>query len=575
MQGNDFIFTVQDFRKSLVLRHQGLIDFQKLAPVPLQIIKFDSLEREEFGRSGFVGQAEVETPLKFYDYRQLFRLGEEDGKQYVDDNSKYIKIDESTEARYKNVIGVVGAAGIGKTTLAKSMLNYTLDFMIGDQAYVFFLPLRSIDFDKKMSVLEFLVKYTLPTWEHNRKNDNYLLTHLQKAQGVFIIIDGLDEVDFEILRIRSPDISLYDYTFPDKILKNLLAGHLLPNAKKFISSRPGAFHQLHPHYRPHFVVKALGLSNASQSLLIEQLCTNNRKCADVKKQLETHPNIARFCVNPMHCIMVIKHLLNTQNQNSKTVTLSQVFVSTFDACIRSDHFKGNLKSLAELTALAFHGIEQNQFIFPSNDLHGDKSLLEVFLRLQIVSKREFHMKILDGDKRFFFSHLQWQEFFAALHLMFVVTVEKFSETVVYLHQPRWSFVAKFLFGFCSPPVGRMAAAIFPGEWEQTFETKQQILKKEVLRLLSSGVLKKQAYIFKLCGWAFEANSDSTSEMIVASLPQKIEIAYRLDPSDIAALCYVLRRADTPRSIAVNLGNFIGNALEQLVNATNQSIHKVS
>jgi len=567
-----FFLTEQDLKISLISRHQGLIAFQRLAPVPVQVVKYDGSDLEEFGKTGF--EPKLENPMEFYDFRQLFQLGEEEGKKYLDENSKFKNIDQSNEAKYKNIIGVVGAAGVGKTTLAKSMLNYTLDFMIEDQAYVFYLPLRSIDFDKKMSVLEFLVKYTLPTWEHDKTNDVKLLAQVMQTEIVYIIIDGLDEMNSKQLKSRAPDTSLYDYTSPDKILKNILAGHLLPNAKKFISSRPGAFHQLHPHYRPHFVVKVLGLSDSSQNLLIQRLCTSNEKCVDVKRQLESQPNIAGFCVNPMYCIMAIKYLLNTQHPNIEVVSLSQVFVSTFDSCIRSEHFKGNLETLESLTSLAFGGLEKNKFIFTANDLPGDKSVTEAFLSLRVVSKTQYHMKILDGDKRFFFAHLQWQEFFAALHLMFVVSVDEFKEAIVNFHQPRWTIVVKFLFGFCSRGVGDIAANVFSIQSQEEFEMKKQILENIISTSVSFGTVRKQTDFFQVCGWAFEANSHSITQHIIASLPQRIQLTHHLNPSDVASLCFLLRRSDKPYLITVDYGIFLGNSLAQLVNTTDNSIHKV-
>jgi len=565
---------VGDFKKFLIQRHQGLINYQILDPVPVQVVRYDGSELEIFGKSVFGNRPHEAKSLKFYDYRQLFELGEEAGKEFLEENSKYIRIDESSISKYKNIIGVVGAAGIGKTTLAKSMLNYTLDFMIEDQAYVFYLPLRSIDFDKKMSVLEFLVKYTLPTWEHDLKSDRKLLAHIMQTQRTFIITDGLDEVDAELLKSRAPDISLYDYTYPDKILKNLLSGHLLPNAKKVISSRPGAFHQLHPVYRPHFVVQVTGLNYSSQNLLIEQLCSNNADRARVKKQLESQQNIAMFCVNPMHCIMVVKHLLHKQHQKIEVVSLSQVFVSTFVSCIRSDHFKGNLENIVQLTLLAFDGLEKNQFVFTWADLRGGKNVTEVFLRLGVISKTQFHMKILDGDKRFFFAHLQWQEFFAALHLMFVVSVDEFSEAASHFHQPRWTIVVKFMFGFFAPGIGDMAAIVFPNQPKHDFEHKKQILENIIPTSVSFGTLRKQTDFFKVCGWAFEANSHSITQRFIVSLPQRIQLTHHLDPSDLASLCYVLRQADKPYSITVDYGIFLGNSLAQLVNATDNTIHKV-
>ena len=529
---------------------------------------------EEFGRSGFLSTEQVDRPITFYNIQELFQLAEEEGKRYIDENNKYERIDEFTAAKYQNIIGVVGAAGIGKTTLAKTMLDLALNLTQNEREYVFYLPLRSIDFGRKMNVLEFLMKYTLPSWKHSNDKDMEYLDEILNAHLTYIIIDGLDEVDLNKLRKRSSDVSLFDYTFPDQILKNLLSGHLLPNAEKLITSRPAAFHEIDPLYKPLFVVKLLGLGESSQLLLIEQLCSKS-EYSKVKNHFETHPGLSRFCFNPMHCIMLIRYIQKTHHHQNIASSVSEVFAATFDDCIRSVHFKHKPENLSLLTELALRGVKENRFIFTYADVTEGWEVVEVFLKLKIITKKDFHVKILDGDKRFFFAHLQWQEFFASVHLMFVESLEGFQQLLPQLSEPRWHSVTQFLFGFYRSKVEDVMSVMFSTYSKTDFEAKKLLLLNTIPSKLPLGTLKKQDKFFTVCAWAFEAYNVNVTQQVYRSFPQSLHLMQHITPSDIAALSFILFRVEKPIAINLDYGMFHGQALSQFLHITRQTSHQVS
>jgi len=59
---------------------------------------------------------------------------------------------------------------------------------------------------------------------------------------------------------------------------------------------------------------------------------------------------------------------------------------------------------------------------------------------------------MEGDKKFYFSHLTWQEFFVAVNLMLVASRDEFEKALEHLFDDRWEVVSRCLYGFCNSSV---------------------------------------------------------------------------------------------------------------------------
>jgi len=235
------------------------------------------------------------------------------------------------------------------------------------------------------------------------------------------------------------------------IIKNLLAGRIFPKAKKVVTSRPDAFLNLHTDFKPNFNVRILGLSPESQEKLGLLLC--NKSDADyskVKEKLDANPDLRSFCYNPLQCNITIQVLRQMEfSENVSKITSSLIFIENLLRTLRrnKDLHTELLQTVKELAKLAVSGMKEDKFIFEKKDLNNLKhETLRQFFSAKAAFIRLPGENILEGDKRFFFTHLLWQEFFAAMWLMFLANENEFREVLKVLSGTRWKVVLKFAFG---------------------------------------------------------------------------------------------------------------------------------
>jgi len=388
--------------------------------VSLEIASYEEHQgREDFGTSSD-GNSVVEEHLRksssvFYDA---------------------IKLLKEAEKRGVTSVSVIGEPGVGKTNLSKKLLQLNAKNVSQDDKdglYLFHVKFRDMDFKKETNVLEFLVKPLVPSWKFEHEKDEGLLALINDSCEVYIIADGLDEAEDKLF--SSPldpasQMGLYENATPDVIIKNLLAGRIFPKAKKVVTSRPDAFLNLHTDFKPNFNVRILGLSPESQEKLGLLLC--NKSDADyskVKEKLDANPDLRSFCYNPLQCNITIQVLRQMEfSENVSKITSSLIFIENLLRTLRrnKDLHTELLQTVKELAKLAVSGMKEDKFIFEKKDLNNLKhETLRQFFSAKAAFIRLPGENILEGDKRFFFTHLLWQEFFAAMWLMFLANENEF------------------------------------------------------------------------------------------------------------------------------------------------------
>jgi len=600
---------VDDLRGALIDGAKEIYGLQDRLPVPLKLTVAPADVVEDFGREQWQEQLDSTNVSQFIELDQVFELA---SKKAHSESQKYRKLEtqEAFRRKRQNVVGVVGTAGIGKTTLSKILLESVVE-EDSQQNCIFYILAKDLDFDKKKySVLQFLTITTLSEWNHTNSSDRCLLSQINTAAHVYIIIDGLDEA-----RINKgfPKMKLNDVGTADAILKNLLSGNILPRAKKLVTSRPEGYHLLPNDCKPLFMVRVLGLDRTSQRDLCQSICESEDEFKLVEESLALQPVVSSLCYIPVYCIMIVDYILSDLTRNStQLISVTDVLSSTFLDWLESPHFKAEPDSVRKLADLAFRGIVIKQFLFDTHQLSSvglDPKAFEPFLNAKVVERksRTHRVRILEGTKKFFFSHLVWQEFFAALHLVFLVDPVEFEKNSPLLVENRWEIVVKFMFGFFNPSVLDKLAAVFPEFGHKDLSLAKDKLCSIALEAASeyagsavtefpiSPVPKvfdieswdkinsflrrpKDTDFYKLCNWCFESKDANFTRRITVRLPQTILISRTVLPSEMSALEYFLVNSHKKRFINVGAvlepATFVGNAATFLLRSVLAMGHKV-
>ena len=497
---------------------------------------------------------------------------------------------KEAENRRSNSLGVIGEPGVGKTLLSKTLLGMqatNTSFDDKEAPYLFHIKFRDINFEKEISVLEFLVGQMVSGWKFQQEEDDALLKLINESSSVHIFADGLDEGDdklFSTPLVPASQMGLYDLAAPDVIIKNLLAGRILPKAMKLVTSRPNAFLNLHPDCKPKFNVRILGLSPASQEKLVWLLCNkNDAEYSKVKKKFDENPGLLSFCYNPLQCKITVKILkLMEHTENVSTVTSTMVFVETLLRILkRKEHLlKELLHTVKTLTELAVNAMKDGKFIFQKKDLTDLKhETLNQFFMAKTASFCLSGENILEGDKRFYFVHLLWQELFAAMWLMFFSNKKQFEELLKVLSENRWKAVLKFAFGFQNDEVKNKIITMFESLASKS-NASLFFIKCKLLRKFHQNALDK-GYLAEPCHYALEANQPSLNEDLATRLPKNLILPLALSQSDACAIAHALsiepsisRKISMEHSSKADGTILQGNSLKILMDAANSHGHEV-
>ena len=375
-----------------------------------------------------------------------------------------------------------------------------------------------------MSVLEFLVKDMVTNWKFEHEKDQELLALINDSCEVYIVADGLDEADDELFSSpldANSQMGLYNKATSDVIIKNLLAGRILPKAKKVITSRPDAFLNLHSDFKPNFNVRVLGLNLESQKALGLLLCNkSDAEYSKVEEKLDANPDLRAFCYNPLQCSITVQVLMNKQISETDSRIMSALILVENLLCMfrRNKHLQDELHdTVGGLAELAMQGMKDDRFIFEKEELTDLKrETLKQFFLSKTASIRRPGENILKGEKKFFFTHLLWQEFFAAMWLMFVSDEKQFRDSTEDLSGNRWRVVLPFTFGLQNNVVAEKIVVLFESfkgkSDDSLFCNKCKALRKFHYNAVDHGST------MEACRPALEAKQPSLDENVAERLP---------------------------------------------------------
>ena len=578
--------------------------------VPLQMIqqKVESIDDlGHFHTRNEISQTVSKNPVSDISIKELFSKAMDHAKTLtVHDQYPIATTRKNDIIKLGNIVGVIGQAGMGKTTLSKIILAQVLNEGLFNVKYVFYLQFRNIDYKAKTNLLSFLTPtFTFP-WIQEEKRRNAVLKKLSQTEEVLLIFDGFDEAVLD--NFNSPcQISMFEKSLPEIFIKNILQGSLFSFAKKLITSRPRQLLKLDKNLKPDFIVNITGLDIQAQYQICKDICGSNAEL--IFNYIQHHPQIGSYCYVPANAILVM-HAMNSiktmQLKSGSTFkfpnTMTGVLAVVIGLLAKSPLARSKIP-LEKLAALAWKGFLSKNFCFTEDDL-AEVGLIaneENLFLLTVLANNTNNsiISIFSGDpkKISYFAHLLIQEFFVAVKLLFYTSASELQKLLIgtsigpipiyksiyNLIDSNWEVVAKFLYGLSNVKTCELLEEQF-SFLPSDLQTKSKMLCEYLLQSFPDSVLLVDEYfqqILRVCTWAYELSSEKLAAKIAKRLENKLIIAGKFLPNDISPVLYVLQHRQTPLYLDTTQFNtwFVGDSLtlflEELQNLQINSIVSVS
>ncbi|CAL8260678.1 unnamed protein product [Gadus morhua 'NCC'] len=327
-------------------------------------------------------------------------------------------------------IMTTGVAGIGKTVLThKFTLDWAEDKGNQDIHFTFLLTFRELNLlkGKEFSLVELLHHFFIETKEA-------AICRYDRFKVVFIL-DGLDEcrlpLDFQNNQIWT------DATKPttvDVLLTNLIRGNLLPSARIWITTRPGAAHQI-PAECVDMVTEVRGFTDLQKEEYFRKRFKEETLASTILTHIKKSRSLHIMCHIPVFCWITATVLEDFFQQSKRREempkTVTQMYIHFLRVqCIQGDtKYHGRAKTdldwssesreiIVSLGKLAFNQLEKGNLIFYETDL----AECGIDIRAASVYSGVFTQIFkeecwLYQDKVFCFVHLSIQEFLAAVYVL--------------------------------------------------------------------------------------------------------------------------------------------------------------
>uniref|UniRef100_H2LBI6 B30.2/SPRY domain-containing protein n=1 Tax=Oryzias latipes TaxID=8090 RepID=H2LBI6_ORYLA len=319
-----------------------------------------------------------------------------------------------------------GVAGIGKTVLTqKFILDWAEDKAHQDILFTFSFTFRELNVLKeKFSLVELIHHFFIETKDAEICNFEGL--------KVLFILDGLDEsrlpMDFRNTR------TLSDITTPasvGELLTNLIRGDLLPSARLWITTRPGAAKQI-PAECVDMVTEIQGFNNQQKEEFFRKRFKDEEQANTIISHIKTSRSLHIMCHIPVFCWItatVLENELNTREGGELPQSLTEMYIHflVVQAKVKklkygegdeSDSTTGESEQMIKsLGKLAFEQLQKGNMIFYESDLKDcDINAEEASTYSGVFTLIFREEKGLCQERVFCFVHLSVQEFLAALHV---------------------------------------------------------------------------------------------------------------------------------------------------------------
>ena len=533
----------------------------KLSSEPREFVKLD--ETGSFHHRKEILHIFTESPSKIIHYPRLFAEAERDARKRTVNC-----LTEAAEAkqiqRHSNHVFISGEPGIGKSVLAKVLVQKMLDpsIKLYKTELIFYIRFRDLNYDDKMDFFEFLTMHDPDLPSKATEDKNKILEHLQTCRSVCIVMDGLDEANIKS-KISVSKCNILKKATAVTFMKSLFSGDLFPKAKKIVTSRPRQLAELSNNILPqsYFVVNLLGLSDEGQHQICSSICRNDSSKRDkILEYLNNHPDLKSYCYVPINAIVAMRILKeSTEDKWKKLDSLTSIVVTALNTWFlhKLEHFQAK-----EIAEMAYEAFRKDRFYFKK----GHFTVMGVDFQNLMTFMTNVKFSIFDGKEIYcYFVHLMWQELFVAFKLILFTNEKMLNAIIPDLNVVKYEMVLKFLFGLCNEDT--QTELLGQVEAKDLNSSADRIKCKELLKNLAiqkfresdNDNLKPMIQVF---GWVHEMRDEGITVQAANCLNEVFCFEYyQILPTDIPCLNYVLRNRTTPMTLRWVNPKFVGNSCE--------------
>ena len=550
----------------------------KIAPLQIAEKLRDPEEYGHFHRRKDMSQMLTNPPVANVPVEDLFvKATEFTTKSASNIEHQTNEARESYIAIHSNIVGMVGQAGIGKTTLTKVILKMVAENNLYGAEYVFYLKCRDFDYSTKTDLLSLLTPSIALKWKTDANRRNAVLSALAANDNVLIILDGFDEVIRDKTLNSDYTINRHSQAFPLAFINHLLGGQIVSKWKKIVTSRPRQLYDLSRDFRPRFILNVLGLNKKAQQQLCQNICGENSD--HIFRYVQSLPGIAAYCYVPVNCILVFHSVFTSGLNSTLPPTLSSVFARAFVLFLSTPHARKHFQ-LQKFANLAYRLFKSNSLYFDETDLK-EVDLLVEEQNAYLTNRTTNLVTLVTGKPSnvMYFTHLLFEESLVAIDLLFFTRSSKFKKLfigtrlfrafnirkpVYDLCESRFENITRFLFGFCNKTTFSYLKQTFP---RLQFPRQQaKFLQQFALNYHpchgKSTYLEKYLIVFT---WVYEMNDSQLTDQFASSLPNEIYFNTRsMLPSDISAIHYVFQARTSPLKVVIVKSSLRKEILAQLL-----------
>ncbi|XP_066122729.1 NACHT, LRR and PYD domains-containing protein 13 [Saccopteryx bilineata] len=423
-----------------------------------------------------------------------------------------------------------GAAGVGKTTLARKVVMHWVEGSLfrDSFSYVFYISCHQLR-DMEDTTFAGLLSQDWPT---SQAPVRYFMSHPER---LLFVIDGFEEMNMPSNGDDNgpPCPDWYQQLPVARILLCLLKKDLVPAATLLITTRDDSSEDLRKVLRNPRWIRILGFTEADREEYFFRYFGDRHKASDISWWVRENEVLCHSCAAPLVCWTVCT-FLKRQRTRRPTFQLSAQTATGLYAC-----FFSNLLEVAEaswskpswpqqwraLCALAASGMWSSRSTFSREDVerwHLQAPLIDGLLQLNVLQK------VSDCEDCITFTHQSFQAFLGAMFYvvggqegaigslskcqeMRVLLNDAFVDANVYWHQ-----MTLFSFGLMNRHLAREVEATLHCEMSPDII---DALLKWAEELPTSGILSCSFEFLPFFRCLYETQEETLVKQMLSHLPE--------------------------------------------------------